>query len=80
MQYLGYNPDLDLDRHQNGKSELNPDRHQNQADPRHCVSQWIMKAFKSNSYGLGKFFCTGCHEDKTAIIPAKGDQSTIEAV
>jgi hypothetical protein len=33
--------------------------------------------FKSSSYDLGKFFCTGCHEDKTAIIPAKGGQSTI---
>jgi hypothetical protein len=39
--------------------------------------QWIMMVCKPSSYDLGKFFCTGCHEDKTAIIPAKGDQSTI---
>jgi hypothetical protein len=29
------NPDPDLDRHQNGKSVPNPDRHLNETDPQH---------------------------------------------
>jgi hypothetical protein len=29
-------PDSDLDRHQNGKSDPDPDLHQNDANPQHC--------------------------------------------
>jgi hypothetical protein len=30
-------PSLDLDRHQNGPSDPDPDRHQFDADPQHCL-------------------------------------------
>jgi hypothetical protein len=35
--HVDANPDPDLDRHQHGNSD--PDRHQNDADPLHCVAK-----------------------------------------
>jgi hypothetical protein len=47
---VGYDPDPDLDRHQNGKSD--PDRHQNDADIKHCLEHYIPSQLGKKSLSI----------------------------